>query len=642
LDTANHRVKDSVIKAEWDLADGMGWRASASLPPVAVAKWNASGFDTVKLRVMDADSNVAIIAKVIKVANSGSALRLTSGPTDTTITPSDTISFTLYARDTSGVVKVIWNYGDGKFDTTKTGSVHAAKHAYPGPSVVAAGKDSAFALTVTVIDSLGGSTTQKLSNVKVANVVLTGTVTGATSGLVNTLYPFAVSVVPAGKKIAHAEWDLGDGQGWRAGSATGYSAKWLKPGVDTVKVRLTDKDSNTVVLKAAAITITNTKSTLTIGSIVDPFLATPGTRDTVVTPGDTVTFTLNAADVDGIKSLLWNFGDGSPIATTSTGSTKHGYPGVGVVPVNTAKRCTLSVRVVDTLGDTTHFNRVAVIKDTNDVPQIVSLPDTISHTDSLLQLSVVAHDLGKKLTFEWSVDGINFALGKNDTSLRMPSISPANFMIMIRAIDANGNVSKIDSVRISLVSEITDSRDQQLYRIVTIGSQTWMAENLNYASSDSWWHENSPDSGRKYGRFYAWNAALALPATCTPTSCSNQIIKDIQGACPVGWHIPTLLEWNTLSEYAWPGRQKDAILLKSTAGWNQSGNGVDKFRFNALPAGFESASGVSNDIGNSARWWTASADLTYGNAWGYRFDYNVGNSWSYAPMGAISVRCMKD
>jgi hypothetical protein len=170
LDTANHRVKDSVIKAEWDLADGMGWRASASLPPVAVAKWNASGFDTVKLRVMDADSNVAIITKAIKVVNSGSALRLTSGPADTVITPSDTVSFQLFVRDTSGVARVIWSYGDGKVDTTKTGSVHAVKHGYPGPSVVVVGKDSTFSLTVTVIDSLGGSTTQKLSGVKVSYI----------------------------------------------------------------------------------------------------------------------------------------------------------------------------------------------------------------------------------------------------------------------------------------------------------------------------------------------------------------------------------------------------------------------------------------------------------------------------------------
>jgi alpha-tubulin suppressor-like RCC1 family protein len=173
LDTASHRVKDSVIKAEWDLADGLGWRASASLPPVAVAKWNAAGIDTVKLRLMDKDSNVAVITKAIKVVNSGSALRLTSGPIDTTITPSDTVSFQLYVRDTSGVAKVIWSYGDGKFDTTKTGSVHAVKHGYPGPSVVVAGKDSTFALTVTVIDSLGGRTTQKLSNVKVKNEVPT-------------------------------------------------------------------------------------------------------------------------------------------------------------------------------------------------------------------------------------------------------------------------------------------------------------------------------------------------------------------------------------------------------------------------------------------------------------------------------------
>ncbi len=182
---------------------------------------------------------------------------------------------------------------------------------------------------------------------------------------------------------------------------------------------------------------------------------------------------------------------------------------------------------------------------------------------------------------------------------------------------------------------LKDSRDGQTYRIVTIGSQTWMAENLNYAytgvpfdgkgffsDSSSWCYGKEASSCTLYGRLYAWAEAMTL--------------------CPEGWHLPDTTEWNTLFT-AVGGQSTAGKMLKSTSGWHDSGNGTDDYSFSVLPAGYRYNYGMFNNEGNAAYFWSSSE---YDSDNAYYIALNYGNDKAfmnvYDKYSAHSVRCVKD
>lgn len=206
---------------------------------------------------------------------------------------------------------------------------------------------------------------------------------------------------------------------------------------------------------------------------------------------------------------------------------------------------------------------------------------------------------------------------------------------------------------------MTDERDGQTYKIVTIGTQTWMAENLNYAytgvpynykgftsDSTSWCYDNNPDNCTKYGRLYSWSAAMDSAGTWTTNGkgCGDNITcfptYPVRGVCPESWHLPTRTEWNTLFT-AVGGLSMACKMLKFASGWYD--NGLDAYSFAALPAGFRSYDENYYDMGGSAGFWSSTEYESNKANYVYLYycDKILFLSNFYKESGT-SVRCLKD
>ena len=174
-----------------------------------------------------------------------------------------------------------------------------------------------------------------------------------------------------------------------------------------------------------------------------------------------------------------------------------------------------------------------------------------------------------KFTFTASVCVAFFfaACGDDGGSATRPSEESSSSVALSSSSSSvipSSSSSKVTEPAEVTKGSITDTRDGHSYKTVTIGSQTWMAENLNYKTDNSYCYDDKASNCSKYGRLYTWAAAIT--------------------ACPTGWHLPTKAEFETLFT-AVGGQSTAGKMLKSTSGWNSSGNGSDDYSFSALPAG---------------------------------------------------------
>jgi uncharacterized protein (TIGR02145 family)/uncharacterized repeat protein (TIGR02543 family) len=228
-------------------------------------------------------------------------------------------------------------------------------------------------------------------------------------------------------------------------------------------------------------------------------------------------------------------------------------------------------------------------------------------------------------------------VGVTNSSLANTTVS----MTADRTVTANFSL-----ISLPTGDTLVDDRDGQRYRTVTIGSQTWMAENLNWAGDGNnlgSCYNNSPDSCAKYGRLYDWSTAMELPPSCNSGSCANQVQSRHRGICPQGWHVPSDAEWEILVNSA-GGSSVAGARLRSVTGWWDGVPGTDDFGFSALPGG-GGWSGDFHHAGYYGFWWSAT-EYDAGYAWYRYLFYYFGdvyrNYFGFDKTGLFSLRCLAD
>lgn len=174
------------------------------------------------------------------------------------------------------------------------------------------------------------------------------------------------------------------------------------------------------------------------------------------------------------------------------------------------------------------------------------------------------------------------------------------------------------------MSSFTDPRDGREYEIVTIGDQTWFAENLNYQTESSMVYADNPANADKFGRLYT--------------------LEDARTACPDGWHLPSDGDWVELEAelglpsnewYHMEWRGTHGIKMKSDTEWN----GSNESGFSALPGGVYIEQNGYQSINNWAFFWTSTSGISRGlNS----TDGQVGRLDIMTASCGLSVRCVKD
>jgi uncharacterized protein (TIGR02145 family) len=174
--------------------------------------------------------------------------------------------------------------------------------------------------------------------------------------------------------------------------------------------------------------------------------------------------------------------------------------------------------------------------------------------------------------------------------------------------------------------------DGNVYNTVTIGTQTWMKENLkttHYANGTAiplitgnsnwealtdtskaycWYDNDSATNANTYGALYTWSAAMngAASSSSSPSS--------IQGVCPTGWHLPSDDEWTTLTDYL-GGEAVAGGKLKETGTthWQSPNEGAtNESGFTALPGGYRYfIPDTFYYIGNYGYWWSSTEGVPF-------------------------------
>ncbi|RLD56034.1 MAG: hypothetical protein DRJ01_15805 [Bacteroidetes bacterium] len=212
-------------------------------------------------------------------------------------------------------------------------------------------------------------------------------------------------------------------------------------------------------------------------------------------------------------------------------------------------------------------------------------------------------------TYKWS------------TGVTKPSVKKVKAGTYYVTVTDSKSKTAIDTITVKQPKPPCVDVEGNVYKIVKIGNQTWMAENLKVTKNPkgeeikSVCYDKDSSNIEKYGRLYQWDVAM-----------DSMKEEESQGICPDGWHIPSDSEWRIL--YDTLGRDSAAIVLKTG-------------KFNGVMAGFYN---LQTFQGKElyTNYWT-STELG-DNAWKRYIHKNYNKVYRYHgnKKHFLSIRCVKN
>lgn len=199
--------------------------------------------------------------------------------------------------------------------------------------------------------------------------------------------------------------------------------------------------------------------------------------------------------------------------------------------------------------------------------------------------------------------------------------------------------------------------DGNRYKIIKIGTQVWMSENLkttkfqdgtllsnvSEVTNTTWAAANGSTkywalvngitaNTQTYGLVYN---QFAVTGSTVGGAANNNL-------CPSGYHVPTSAEFTTLNMSLGgsnpSGGGTVGTQMKSTILWNSSGNGTNSSGFNGLPPGYRNTVGSWGVFSIDGYFWTTSS----GSYWYLNYNVTTFVQGTDSSLYGFSVRCLRN
>ena len=200
---------------------------------------------------------------------------------------------------------------------------------------------------------------------------------------------------------------------------------------------------------------------------------------------------------------------------------------------------------------------------------------------------------------------------------------------------------------VKLTSNIVKDIDGNQYPISQIGLKFWMSDNLRVKRfnngdiiteiiNDNKWSETNKSAWSIYDNSLKYGQHLG-------NLYNGNAITDERNICPVGWHVPTDSDFDTLIKTL-SSANEASVKLKATKGWLTGMNGSNLTGMNCLPGGSRNENGEFYGAGKLSLWWSSTNDMSGLKLYARTLTNDKQDVLRYAanPKIGAYVRCVRD